>query len=56
MPVSGPRCERWSRYGAAMAPQLRYQDVPLYNSVFRFDDEMFVTPHLYGTQGTPRRA
>jgi hypothetical protein len=36
--------------------ELRYQDVPLYDSVFRFDDEMFVTPHLYGTQGTPRRA
>lgn len=31
---------------------LRYQDVPLYNSVFRFDDEMLVTPHLYGTQGS----
>ena len=31
--------------------QLRYQDVPLYNSVFRFDDEMLVTPHLYATAG-----
>lgn len=31
--------------------ELRYQDVPLYNSVFRFDDEMFVTPHLYATPG-----
>jgi hypothetical protein len=31
--------------------ELRYQDAPLYNSVFRFDDEMFVTPHLYGTPG-----
>ncbi|WP_152186426.1 helix-turn-helix domain-containing protein [Segeticoccus rhizosphaerae] len=31
--------------------QLRYQDVPLYNSVFRFDDEMFMTPHLYATPG-----
>jgi hypothetical protein len=30
---------------------LCYQDVPLYNSVFRFDDEMFVTPHLYATPG-----
>jgi len=30
---------------------LRYQDVPLYNSVFRFDDEMLVTPHLYATPG-----
>jgi hypothetical protein len=24
---------------------------PLYNSLFRFDDDMFVTPHLYGTTG-----
>jgi hypothetical protein len=31
--------------------ELRYQDAPLYNSVFRFDDEMAVTPHLYGTPG-----
>lgn len=30
---------------------LRYQDAPLYSSVFRFDDDMFVTPHLYGTPG-----
>jgi hypothetical protein len=32
--------------------ELRYQDVPLYNSIFRFDDEMFVTPHLYATPGS----
>lgn len=32
--------------------ELRYQDVPLYNSVFRFDDEMLVTPHLFGTPGS----
>lgn len=31
---------------------LRYQDIPLYNSVFRFDDEMLVTPHLYATPGS----
>jgi transcriptional regulator with XRE-family HTH domain len=30
---------------------LRYQDAPLYSSIFRFDDEMFVTPHLYATPG-----
>lgn len=30
---------------------LRFQDVPLYNSVFRFDDEMLVTPMLYATPG-----
>jgi hypothetical protein len=23
----------------------------MYNSLFRFDDDMFVTPHLYGTPG-----
>jgi transcriptional regulator with XRE-family HTH domain len=32
--------------------QLRFQNVPLYNSVFRFDDEMFVTPHLFATVGS----
>jgi transcriptional regulator with XRE-family HTH domain len=32
--------------------ELRFQDVPLYNSIFRFDDEMFVTPHLYATVGS----
>ncbi|MEV6521196.1 DUF5919 domain-containing protein [Longispora sp. NPDC051575] len=32
--------------------EMRFQDVPLYNSVFRFDGEMLVTPHLYGTQGS----
>jgi hypothetical protein len=31
--------------------EMRFQNAPLYNSVFRFDDEMFVTPHLYGTAG-----
>lgn len=30
---------------------LRFQNAPLYNSLFRFDDEMLVTPHLYGTPG-----
>jgi hypothetical protein len=30
---------------------LRYQDAPLYNSIFRFDDQMLVTPHLYGMPG-----
>jgi transcriptional regulator with XRE-family HTH domain len=30
---------------------IRYQRAPLYNSVFRFDDEMLVTPHLYATPG-----
>jgi transcriptional regulator with XRE-family HTH domain len=31
--------------------ELRYQQAPMYNSVFRFDDDMLVTPHLYGTPG-----
>lgn len=32
--------------------ELRYQDMPLYNSIFRFDDEKLVTPHLYATPGS----
>lgn len=31
--------------------QLAFQDVPLYNSIFRFDQDMLVTPHLFGTPG-----
>jgi hypothetical protein len=31
--------------------EFRFQEAPLYNSVFRFDDEMLVTPHLYRTPG-----
>jgi transcriptional regulator with XRE-family HTH domain len=31
---------------------IRYQYAPLYNSVFRFDDEMFVTTHLHATPGS----
>ncbi len=30
---------------------VRFQDVPLYNSMFRFDDEMLMTPMLYATPG-----
>jgi transcriptional regulator with XRE-family HTH domain len=30
---------------------IRFQTVPMYNSMFRFDDEMLVTPHLYATPG-----
>ena len=29
----------------------RFQEAPLYSSIFRFDDEMLVTPHLYATPG-----
>lgn len=31
--------------------EIRCHATPMYNSVFRFDDEMFVTPHLYGVHG-----
>jgi hypothetical protein len=31
--------------------ELRTYQAPLYNSLFRFDDELFVTPHLYATTG-----
>lgn len=31
--------------------EVRFQDLPLYNSLFRFDDDMFVTPMLYATPG-----
>jgi transcriptional regulator with XRE-family HTH domain len=30
---------------------VRLQDAPLYNSIFRFDDQMLVTPHLFATPG-----
>jgi hypothetical protein len=33
------------------AAHLRYQGAPRYNSIFCFDDEMFVTTHLYATLG-----
>ncbi len=32
--------------------EMRYQDLPLYNSVFRFDDQMLMTPHLHATTGS----
>jgi transcriptional regulator with XRE-family HTH domain len=32
--------------------ELRAYAAPLYNSLFRFDDDMFVTPHLYATAGS----
>ena len=32
--------------------EIRYHTAPLYNSVFRADDEMHVTPHLYGMHGS----
>ena len=30
---------------------LHFQNAPMYNSVFRFDDDMLVTPHLFGIPG-----
>jgi lambda repressor-like predicted transcriptional regulator len=32
--------------------EMREQDAPLHNSIFRFDEEMLVTPHLYATPGS----
>lgn len=32
--------------------ELRFHSTILYNSLFRADDEMFVTPHLYGLHGS----
>jgi hypothetical protein len=31
---------------------LRFHDAPLYNSVFRADDQMHVTPHLFSVHGS----
>lgn len=31
--------------------QMRYHHTTLYNSIFRFDDEMIVNTHVYGVQG-----
>ncbi len=32
--------------------EMAYHRIPLYNSIFRFDGEMFVTPHMYGLHGS----
>ncbi len=32
--------------------EVHYHTTLLYNSIFRFDNEMFVTPHLYGLHGS----
>ncbi|OKJ92743.1 DUF5919 domain-containing protein [Amycolatopsis sp. CB00013] len=31
--------------------EMRFHDTTLYNSIFRFDDEMIVNTHVYGFQG-----
>ena len=33
------------------AAQFRQHDRPMYNSIFRFDDHMIVTPHLFRRSG-----
>lgn len=32
-------------------PEIRFHRTTLYNSIFRFDDEMIVNTHVYGIQG-----
>ncbi|MGI8608425.1 MAG: helix-turn-helix domain-containing protein [Candidatus Dormibacteria bacterium] len=32
--------------------ELRFQTAPLYNSIFRFDDQILFTPHLFGKPGS----
>lgn len=39
------------RLPVAPRVELRCQNVPMYNSVFRFDDQALVTPHLYRRPG-----
>ncbi len=36
---------------AAPTVELRWHDAPMYCSVFRFDDQALVTPHIYGRPG-----
>ena len=50
-PGSRAACKQFAPLPGLPGRRLRLQDAPLYNSVFRFDDEMFVTPHLYATPG-----
>ena len=40
--------ELWNYEGI----EICYHTTPLYNSLFRFDDEMLVSPHLYGLHGS----
>jgi hypothetical protein len=36
---------------SAPTAELRLHRTPMYNSVFRFDDQMIVTPHVFGRPG-----
>ena len=31
---------------------MRFHSTPMYNSIFRFDDQMLVTPHIFATPGS----
>jgi transcriptional regulator with XRE-family HTH domain len=42
----------YGELGDAAGVELRLHGTPLYNSVFRFDNEMLVTPHLYRLPGS----
>ena len=39
------------RLGELRGVQMRMHDVHLYHAIYRFDDEMIVTPHLMGAHG-----
>jgi hypothetical protein len=44
----------WTYFGKLLGTagiEFRAHDVPMYNSVFRFDGQMLVTPHLYSFPG-----
>ena len=36
---------------ASPLTEVRFHRTPMYNSVFRFDDQLLLTPHLYGRPG-----
>jgi transcriptional regulator with XRE-family HTH domain len=36
---------------STMGIEIRYHNVPLYNALYRFDDQMLVTPYLYKVHG-----
>ncbi|MEO3802907.1 helix-turn-helix transcriptional regulator [Nonomuraea sp. B1E8] len=48
--VAGRVTSVMAYYGQRMPPsvQIRLHDTPLYNSIYRFDDEMLVNVHVYG--------
>jgi transcriptional regulator with XRE-family HTH domain len=42
---------QFRRTAEAPGLQVRLHDLPVYNSIFRFDDELLVATHLYATPG-----